>query len=214
YGISDNKSTPTTNCFWLQSKDFNANLTEGAGTKTTAADLKKKNMGDKWAANGNAPSYPDKNTGNFPYPSLKALDHYGDWPMVERTGRVGAAVGGYCYTEFDYRANGQYVNRADSSQVTAFDNKTYQFISNTVLVFFESTEDTNEWTVTYNGKNQSLSAYNRTVVNMPTGLKAYQLFPAPTLLDGRKLELSKEDESYTFTYNYKKSTFTYDSPTP
>ncbi len=92
-----------TNCYWAKEAGVNASVSGGAGTACPLRKLRglltldsyfaKMNDGNGnlvWTMDNQSHTHPNALTGSYPYPRLAALDHYGDWPVGSRVGKLGA----------------------------------------------------------------------------------------------------------------------------
>lgn len=68
----------STNCYWFATTSFNTNGVQGTARNYT--QMSSLNMGGDFEKKTAGNSNPYWNTGLYPFPSLKVLPHYGDWP--------------------------------------------------------------------------------------------------------------------------------------
>lgn len=84
YGFSPSGGT-IKNCYWGRDLGFNVDVASDPIMAKTRAEMTgmTDTLGSEW---GSPPhTYPTDLTGEYPYPGLKDLDHYGDWPELPET---------------------------------------------------------------------------------------------------------------------------------
>lgn len=221
-----------TNCYWAKEAGINASVSGSAGTACTLRKLHSlltldsyfAKMDDGsgnliWTMDNQSHTHPNTLTGSYPYPRLAVLDHYGDWPVGSRVGKLGAFAYDWEDGSSSYGISGSLI---DLSGQTA--DRTYSHCGSPmgcgILIDDSIAGNSAKWTVTvdYTGdtwwgtdsETDSLADFmsSRYVYSDRTddGIRIYYFLTGDGFLG---LSRSTEVDEIAFTYTPTGETYTF-----
>lgn len=165
YGFGNGEVSNISNCYWVSVGTFNRGIGDYSRAEkltsfgTLASDDMVKTLNNSTAAGvwtkETGHTHPETLTGDYPYPRITVLDHYGDWPVVEDEGENLTDVG----TIGVYQAYYEDWSKTYYAAGSCYDmvkSKTYDMPnsgggqqSKKYCVMFSKDIDVSKWYVTY-----------------------------------------------------------------